>query len=157
MKRLKSISIVCLTVMSGIFASCLQGVKYPPEPQITYLSYTETDSLDLLGNPTSHFVLITFEFTDGDGNLGEAESSVTKNLFVSEYGILNGEKQAPVESQYRMPDITPKGQNKSLKGEVDIDIVLFANYPYDSVQFEIYIKDRSNNESNIITTPIIPL
>ena len=140
-----------------MLASCLQGVKYPPEPQITYLSYTKTESLDLLGNPTSHFILITFEFTDGDGNLGEPESSVTKNLFVSEYGILNGEKQAPIESQYRMPDITPKGQNKSLKGEVDIDIVLFTNYPYDSVQFEIYIKDRSNNESNIITTPIIPL
>jgi len=143
--------------MCGCLASCLQGVKYPPEPQLTYLDHTVTDSLDILGNPASHFILITFEFTDGDGNIGEPENSKTKNLFVSEYGILNGVKQTPVESQYRLPDVTPDGQNKSLKGEVDVDIVLFANYPHDSVQYEIYISDRSNNESNIISTPIIPL
>ena len=143
--------------MCGCLASCLQGVKYPPEPQITYLTHTVTDSLDILGNPASHFILITFEFTDGDGNIGEPESSETKNLFVSEYGIVNGEKQTPVESQYRLPDVTPDGQNKSLKGEVDVDIILFANYPHDSVQYEIYIRDRSNNESNIISTPIIQL
>ena len=154
---MKGFYIVFLLLFVGGLASCLQGVKYPPEPQITYEKYTVTDSMDILGNPTSHFILITFGFTDGDGNIGEAESSTTKNLFLIEYGIENGVRQSPVESAYRMPDITPAGQNKSLKGEVDIDILLFANYPYDSVQYEIYIKDRSNNESNIITTPIIPL
>lgn len=154
---MKGIYIGLLVVIAIGLVSCLQGVKYPPEPQITYLSYVEKDSVDILGNPTTHFILITFEFTDGDGNLGEAESSTTKNLFVIEYGIENGVKQTPIETGYRMPDITPAGQNKSLKGEVDVDIQLFGNYPYDSVQYEIYIKDRSNNESNIITTPIIPL
>ena len=142
--------------MSFGLGSCLQGIQYPPEPEITYLSYTKRDSLDMLGNPTTHFILITFEFTDGDGNIGEPDNSETKNLFVSEYGILNGVKQAPITSEYRMPDITPNGQNKSLKGEVDLEIVLLF-YPYDSVLYEIYIVDRSNNESNIISTPMIPL
>ena len=154
---MKGIYIVLLLLTLGGLASCLQGVKYPPEPVIEFMKFTETDSLDILGNPASHFILITFNFTDGDGNIGEAQSSTTKNLFVIEYGIENGVKQAPVETGYRMPDITPAGQNKSLKGEVDVDILLFANYPHDSVQYEIYIKDRSNNESNIIITPIIPL
>ena len=139
----------------ALLTACLQGTEYPPEPEIKYLSYTKTDSVNLLGQ-NKPFVVITFEFTDGDGDIGEVQNDTTKNMFLAEFGILNGVRQTPVNLPYTIPFVTPSGQNKSLKGEIDVDIHLLT-FPYDSVIYEIYIVDRGGNQSNIITTPIIPL
>lgn len=140
------------------FSSCLQGTKYPVEPDIKFISATFVDSVEpQLGNP-AFIGVITFSFTDGDGDIGVPDGDTTINMFVSQIGIKNGEWQTPEDLDYTIPYITPDGQNKSLKGEIDIDIMIIsAFFPYDSIIYEIYIEDRNENTSNIITTPIIAL
>lgn len=144
-----------------LLSSCLKGVQYPPEPVIELISVVFTDSIEpQLGNKM-YIGLITFGFTDGDGNIGVNQGDTTENMFVHEIGIVNGEHQAPIDLSYTIPYLTPDGQNKSLKGEIDVELFLEPAPPkphvYDTVIFELYIVDRSNNKSNIITTPTIVL
>jgi len=145
--------------MAGLI-SCLKGTQYPDEPEIEFISTVFTDSVDLLGNQ-SFLGVITFGFTDGDGDIGIRQGDTTKNMFVLQIGIKNGQNQVPTDLSYGIPYVTPSGQNKNLRGEIDVDVnipnPLGNPYPFDSVFFEIYIEDRAKNQSNVITTPIIVL
>jgi hypothetical protein len=146
---------------SLFYCSCIQGVQYPPEPKIELIGYTYKDSLDNLGNP-AHLGLITFSFTDGDGDIGLSESDTAMpydyNLYVSRIGIQGGIKLTAEELNFRIPDITPSGQNKTLMGEIDVDLDIFpVLLSYDTLYYEVYIKDRKLNMSNTITTDYIVL
>jgi len=151
-------SYVLATIVLVGLSSCLQGTKYPDEPQIEFISAVFQDSIDPFLQNTVYIGVITFGFTDGDGDIGVSQGDTTKNMFAYQIGISNGEQQSPELLDYTIPYVTPEGQNKSLKGEIDIDVMISPLlFPYDSVQFEIYIEDRDKNQSNIITTPIIVL
>ena len=145
----------CIAVMT----SCLNGDEYPLEPDIKYVSAVFKDTLDQLGN-VAYLGTITFEFTDGDGDIGTETGDTTNNMFVDEIELANGIRQTPVPHEYKIPYITPGGSNQSLKGEIDVEVEIFKSFnppTYDTVIYEIYIVDRANNKSNIITTPIIAL
>ncbi|MBL4657307.1 MAG: hypothetical protein JKX73_04850 [Flavobacteriales bacterium] len=144
-----------------LLSSCLKGTEYPDEPVIELISMEFTDSIEpLLGNKM-YIGIITFGFTDGDGNIGVHPNDSTENMVVYEYGVVNGIDQAPIDLSYSIPYVTPTGQNKSIKGEIDVELFLEPAPPkphlYDTVYFELFIKDRSNNKSNIITTRQIVL
>ena len=160
MNLLRNISIPGLALVMAGLTSCLEGSQFPDEPEIEFISAVFTDSMDLLGNQV-FLGIITIGFTDGDGDIGIRQGDTTKNMFVYQVGIDNGQNQAPSDLSYGIPFITPSGQNKNIKGEIDVDVnipsPLSNPYPYDSVFFEIYIEDRSKNQSNVITTPIIAL
>jgi hypothetical protein len=52
----------------------------------------------------------------------------------------------------RLPYLTPEGQNKGLKG--DIEKTAFLPYPLvDTIRFRAFIYDRNKHQSNIIFTP----
>jgi len=56
----------------------------------------------------------------------------------------------------RIPLLTPNGRNKNIKGEIARTLELyFASQALQSdiIAFEIYIKDRALNKSNVIITP----
>jgi len=159
LKHLKSLLVII--TLSALVSGCLKSNEYPPEPVIELLSYTYKDSIDDLGN-TAHMGLVTFSFTDGDGDMGLRDSDTAApfdhNLYVNRIGIKNGIEQPPVELQFRIPYITPKGQIKTLTGEMDVEldiIPLLINY--DTLFYELYILDRALNQSNTITTNHIVL
>ena len=60
---------------------------------------------------------------------------------------------------FRVENITPTGQNKALKG--DVDIILEPSYynhnshHSDSIKYEITLIDRALHVSNTIETPLI--
>lgn len=60
---------------------------------------------------------------------------------------------------YRLENITPIGQNKALKGEIEINMEPYYFNSYsnhnDSIRYEIMLIDRSLNISNIIQSPLI--
>jgi len=158
--------LLLIIVTSTIISSCIQSQKFPDEPQIEFVAYTFTDSMDLLSNVT-HLGLLTISFTDGDGDIGlyqsETQYPYDFNIFIYRIGISAG---APVLTDmdtlnFRIPYLTPESQNKTLRGEIDIDINLYKDqipkYPYDTMYYELYIKDRALHVSNIITTPEIVL
>ena len=159
LKHLKAL--IPIIILSIAVSGCLKSNDYPPEPVIKFLSYTYKDSVDDLGNP-SHMGLLTISFTDGDGDMGLAQSDTAapfdNNLYVNRVGIDGGVEQPPVELKFRIPYITPKGQIKALTGEMDVELDLIpVLVSYDTLFYELYILDRALNQSNTITTEQIVL
>jgi hypothetical protein len=44
------------------------------------------------------------------------------------------------------------GQNKTVKGEIKVQIYYFLAPPYDTIRYDFYIVDRNGNKSNIEST-----
>jgi hypothetical protein len=147
--------------------SCGPIEKLPPEPAIEFRTFTLSDTIDILGNPARAGKL-TFYFEDGDGDLGLAApdgepSSSGSNLFLQLYRKTGGifELAPPSDplypSEYRIPYLDAPGQNKILKGTIDVTIVYFLYNDTDTLYYDFWIKDRSGNESNTATTCVIVL
>ena len=138
---------------------CLQVETLPPEPSVEFVSVTQlTDSASLV-----------FSFKDGDGDIGLDPNDTTgqfapgqtffHNLFVEYFEKQNGVWQQinlQLPYRYRIPVITPTGQNKSLEGEISIALAPFPTDPFsrfDTVKYSIQLADRALHLSNVVETP----
>ncbi|MCB9188624.1 MAG: hypothetical protein H6600_10185 [Flavobacteriales bacterium] len=173
---IKSIKIT--TLLIGLVAllgmsSCLRPVSYPDEPELTAVSYEKMgDSL-----------LLSIEFTDGDGDVGLNEGDTLSpynpgsfyhyNLYVEYYEMMEGQwvkgrldpagnnfpTADTINFQYRIQNLTPIGQNKTLKGTINITIEAPYYNPIsnhnDSIKYRISLIDRAQNISNLIETELI--
>ena len=52
---------------------------------------------------------------------------------------------------YRIPPLDREGQNKTLKGEISVDIEYFT-IDYDTLRYSFYLMDRAFHRSNVDTT-----
>lgn len=141
---------------------CRPEKKFPAEPVIEFKSFTQYgDSASLVIN-----------FTDGDGDIGLGESdsqppfdtgsTYYHNLFLEYDTLENGtwrRVQFLLPLYYRIPRITPTGQNKTLEGEIAValkpwPLVTYpAGWPADTVRFTVTLVDRSLNVSNTVESP----
>ena len=171
MKRARSL--IFLLSLVGFFASCIDPTQYPNEPEISNvrLSRTIVDQQD-----TFH---LYFDFTDGDGDLGFqdvdfgfcalCDSIVDTSCYkIPELSILiTNLSTGCLVSAYQIPYIPPKGSSSSISGEISVrlfDCCFYPDltgcypnpaYPFDTVRYEIRIKDRSGNVSNkLVTQPM---
>lgn len=164
---MNSAPIILLAAMLVFIAgSCQKSEEFPPEPRLEYLSF----------NNDPDEAIMRFKFTDGDGNVGLAasdtmppfhpvEEPVNKyhwNLWLKYYEKIDGtwyeyQSDDPDEPLYldpnstfsRIPRLDPEGQNKSLEGEVVIDMTGW--YPLglaDTVKYGVILVDRDQNQSN---------
>lgn len=163
--KLPKLMLICMAFSLLIAASCAEDEHFPPEPQIQYLSMTKIPSA--LGVDDKGVLKIYF--TDGDGDLGLADgdtfppfdksSPYYYNFFITYYEKQHGNYIAvdlPVTFNSRIPVVNPSGDNKAIKGEIEIE--LFINNPFslfDTIMFEAYIADRALHNSNVIRTPDI--
>jgi hypothetical protein len=160
-----------LAILTALVA-CKKVADYPDEPVISFTSITSKDSTDVLDNPVKR-VTVTFHLTDGNGDMGlgpadtagsfHKDSAFYYNLVLQEYKNVNGtfaEVPAPDGlRQYRIPDLTPTGQNKTLIADISVTI----EYPYSETvplpfrefRYELYVVDRTLNISNRDTTSVI--
>ncbi len=139
---------------------------YPDEPVVDYQGFGLFISVDGLGNNTL-IGNLSFDFTDGDGNLGllplvdtadlSLPDTVKYNFFLQLYDLQNYEYvEIPDEDggvlKYRIPYL----DKQPLKGTMDLQI----SYPvilYDTIYYTFWIYDRDYNRSNVDTTDIIVL
>lgn len=136
--------------------ACLKTEQFPKEPHITFKSYVQSaDSASL-----------TISFTDGDGDIGLNQGDTLApynpgshwyhNFFVDQYKKVNGQwvlQQFALPLYYRIPVITPTGQNKALQGDIAVQIspqVLPPPAPGDTTRFSVRIADRALHESNTV-------
>jgi len=143
--------------------SCTKNEVFSDIPAI------EMSGKQVYKNPTEMII----DFTDGDGDIGFNEGDTlppynldTTNFNKFYYDLLfyyfqkneAGEWEEIIFDEvnyfYRLPVITPRGQNKSLKGEIKVAISLPLLRP-DSIRFEVELIDKALNVSNRITTPVI--
>jgi hypothetical protein len=146
--------------------SCLRKQEYPLEPVITYDGHMYLDTLDQLGN-TVRLCRVDLGFTDGDGDIGLRETDITgpfhpdstyhNNLWVGYYEFIDQqwvEKVLIPSYSARIPYLTPRGQNKALKGVITYDINI-TNVAVDTFKFDFVLVDRSLQHSNKVESPML--
>ena len=159
MKLQGKISLLLILLMMG--AGCLKVEEAPPEPTIEFVSFKQ------FGDSAS----LVFSFVDGDGDIGLSTSDTTgpyapgetfhHNLFVDYFEMQNGvwqEVNLLLPYRYRIPVITPTGQNKFLEGEIAIALAPFPTDPnssFDTVKYSVQLADRALNLSNVVETNTI--
>jgi hypothetical protein len=139
---------------------------YPDEPVVDYQGFGLFISVDVLGNKTLMGQL-TFDFTDGDGNIGllplvdttelNLPDTLKYNFFLQLYDLQGYEYvKVPEEDggilKYRIPYLN----KQPLSGTMDLQI----SYPvikYDTIYYTFYIYDRDFNRSNTDTTDVVVL
>jgi len=159
-----SVKILFLLFLPCIVFSCYRVEQYSEIPEIEFISFHFSDSIDILGNPIKVGVL-SFLFTDGDADIGlypdeslldENNREYKHNCFLSRYKKENGVylKVSEIDSSYlnfRIPYIEPIGENSVLNGTISIRIE-DLNLNYDTIKYEFYIMDRNFHFSNIENT-----
>jgi hypothetical protein len=147
-------------------------VVYPDEPSVQFTSLVSVDSADVLDNPVKR-VTLTFHLIDGNGDIGLKASDTTGayhkdslfhyNLFIREYKLEGGSfVEVPDPDglkRFRIPDITPTGQNKTLIADISITIEYpysdQSPLPFSTFRYQFHVVDRELNLSNRDTTSMI--
>jgi hypothetical protein len=157
-----SSKLVLFIVLLTLFFACKKSESFSNIPYLEFTKYELKDSVDALGNITKLCELHIY-FTDGDGDIGLFESDTIPpydyNLFVNYFEMHQDSLTLiDVDPPYhiRMPNLTPTGQNKSLKVDLKYDVdVTYRNS--DSIKFELKLFDRALNESEWVSSPLIIL
>ncbi len=145
-----------LVLVVVLVGGCRKEEKFPDEPVIAF------KSLGQFVDSASY----TITFTDGDGDVGlditdaappfDTASQYYHNLFLEYDEFQNGTWTTinfALPLHYRIPRITPTGQNKALEGEIAVALKPF-NYSDegDTVRIRAYMYDRALNQSNTVTS-----
>ena len=151
--------IVFILVLVSVLFACKKNENFSDIPYLEFTGYTIKDSVDALGNNTKLCELQLY-FTDGNGDIGlfneDTIAPFDYNLFVNYYEMLDSLTLIDVDPPFhiRIPDLTPTGQNKSLKADLVYNIdVTYRNS--DTIKFELKLRDRALNESDWISSPLI--
>lgn len=159
--------IFSFTLLITVMSSCFKKETYPIEPIISYDSFSISE-----GNAS-----LAFNFTDGDGDIGLADSDTISpfdidsefhyNLLIHyfEKDDLLGWVQGlnldgtPTVFQYRIKPIITIGKTKGIKGKIDVDMGTVFYNPLsdqnDTIKYEIQLFDKALNKSNSIESEVI--
>jgi hypothetical protein len=163
MKLYTKISLFLLILLFTGLTACIKEEQYPLEPYIEYGGFTtlrDVKGKDSLG-------AITISYTDGDGNIGlfawDTVEPRKYNFYLKFMQYVNKQlvevkpADTTITFNARIPLLTPAGKNKNIKGDITMSLELyFARQMLlsDTIAFEIYIKDRDLNKSNVVETPM---
>lgn len=152
-------NLLFISLLFFFFASCKKEESYSNEPQISFKDFSITYEETSLGQQLVG--TLSFSFVDGDGDIGYYENSDTSihlpiihDVFILEYNKINGSYTFEDTLKYWLPYFQEGIYKKTLKGTIDIKLYRTINNA-DTVYFDFFITDRSNNTSNIETSPEI--
>jgi hypothetical protein len=159
--------VIFVIIITAALASCIHFMRLPPEPSIEFRSFTLSDTVDILGNPARAGKL-TFYFEDGDGDLGLSspdsgsyanETNMFFRLFRKTNGVFEQVTQSDplYPSEYRIPYLDVQGQNKILRGTIDVTIIYFLYNDTDTLYYDFWVRDRGGHDSNTASTCIFVL
>jgi len=159
-----SSKIILFIVLLTLFFACKKREEFSDIPYLEFIKYEIKDSIDALGNITKLCELHLF-FTDGDGDIGLFEEDTIApfdyNLFINYFEMKNNSLQQIIDTlnppyHIRIPNLTPTGQNKSLKVDLKYDVdITYRNS--DTIKFELKLFDRALNESEWVSSSLIIL
>ncbi|GAB3992808.1 hypothetical protein GCM10028807_26500 [Spirosoma daeguense] len=154
-----------------LLSSCFTEPDYPNTPEIDFkglFKYTLNAGTGV-GQSRRDSVVITIGFRDGDGNLGTA-SPLSKadsakyasnggwgNYQIRTFRLVNSrfeEYPLSVNNTLIFPELTPGKPKGAIEGKLDF----YQIFPYGTsfqlyrTKFQIKIRDRDLNESNVIET-----
>ena len=156
-----------LLVLCGL-NSCFKKEEYPLEPIVTFESFTK--------KAEANKAALTFEFTDGDGDLGLLESDTLSpyqregdfyyNLILDYYekddnlGWIPGRdlEGKPIVLEFRLKPVLDYSISKGIKGTITYDFDFYYNISSDqsdSIMYKFRVIDRALNVSNVGETDLI--
>ena len=157
-------AISILLISCIIFFSCKKPKVYSDIPLIKYENFRFVDSLgSIIG-------VLTFSFTDGDGDIGLTQpitsdslappppDSTYYDLFITMFSKTNGiydTVKFPTPFYYRLPFYESIGQYKTAQGRIFIQLFYLKPFSWDTVRYKFYIFDRAMHRSNTVTSPDI--
>jgi len=163
MKLYTKISFILLFPLLAGFTGCVKEQQYPVVPHIEYGGFytiRDVSGKDSIG-------AVTVSYTDGDGDIGlfawDTVEPHKYNFYLKFMQQLDNQlvEVKPVDSSVtfnaRIPYLTPVGRNKNIKGDITMTLQLYFARQIlqsDTIAFEIYIKDRALNSSNVVQTPL---
>jgi hypothetical protein len=136
-----------LFIAFSISSLLLQGCKkdednYGPQPEIEFISISPGTVAAF-----SDSLIITIQYTDGDGDLGENVSGV-ENAFVTD-------TRTSLTYGLRIRQLAPDNANITIRGQIKLIIPALGHSggaASESATFQVYVKDRAGNQSNVVTT-----
>ncbi len=160
--------ILILLFLIPVMHACFKAVDYPVEPVIS------APEFNIMGDSA----VLSFQFTDGDGDIGlnddeeqppyDTSSYYYYNIYMDYYekDDVNGWQRGldlagdSISFKYRIERINVKGKQRGMKGRIDVTLYTFQN-PFssqsDTIRFKVKLIDRALNESNVIETgEIVP-
>ena len=174
---MKNKCLIGLLLVAMAAVSCQKPVEYPIEPKIAYECFA------YLMNPDSTFSgegIISFSYTDGDGDLGLDDTDTLPpfgfndahyyNMLVDYLKCVNGvfvktpllswnvqtQSYDTVSFNARFKRLRDSENPKAISGTMEYKLTVQNPFsPNDTVKFEIRIFDRALHESNVIQTEAI--
>lgn len=126
-----------------LLSSCGKTEEISEVPELKFISITPQNAVKY-----QDAIRITFEYTDGDGDLGENTPDV-KNLFVTD-------NRNNVTYQLRMSQLAPTGSDIIIKGNYVLQLApqdfVDDNNTSENITYSIYVVDRAGHQSNTIQT-----
>jgi hypothetical protein len=150
---------ILLLISAVTFVSCYKTPEYPDIPTVKFENFEKPNTIFTLGE-TGNLIL---SFTDGDGDLGKASNQDSSSRV---YYRNQRDTTFFKENYYVIPNIPSKGTTDAISGTIAIKLseALFNSYEayfllkgisVDTFTYQVYVTDRANHVSNIITTPPI--
>ena len=141
-------------ILVTTLAACEEIQSYPETPEINFNEFRYDDTT------------LVFSFVDGDGDFGltqadtaglfNRDSAYYYNFFLNFYekkDSMYEKKEFKIPTNYRVTDLPePAGQNKTLKGKVEVDLTSYSSFP-DTFKLQFYIVDKAFNHSDTVMTP----
>ena len=163
MKLYTKISLILLISLFAGLTGCVKEEQYPLEPIIEFGGFATMK--DISGRDS--IGAVTISYTDGDGNIGlfawDTVEPRKYNYYLKFMQYINKQlvefkpSDTTITFNARIPLLTPVGRNKNIKGDITNTIELYFARQLlqsDTIAFEIYIKDRDLNASNVVETPL---
>ena len=166
--------LIGLLLLALAIGSCQKPVEYPIEPEIAYEGFTYLMNAD---STFSGEGVISFSYTDGDGDLGLDDADTLPpfgfhdahyyNMMVDYLKCVNGEfvktpllswnaqtqSYDTVSFNARFKRLRDSEEPKAISGTMEYKLTVQNPFsPDDTVKFEIRIFDRALHESNMIQT-----
>ncbi len=135
-------------LIAGITACSKEKNTISPIPAIGFESVTPANVKQFTDSIT-----FRISYKDGDGDLGENIDTVC-NVFLTD-------SRNNVTYKYRLKQLSPTNSEIAISGFVNIKLgsvsLLDANATQESATFSIYVKDRSGNASNTVTSSAVTI
>ncbi len=162
---MKQLTYYVLFVTAVAITGCVKEKQFPTEPVIEFQEFVK-----YVGNQnTVDSADCIIKFTDGDGDVGMMQEDTVsppnlrmkylyKNMVDGKFYPFDAIDSTTVLDtlffDYRIPNLTPDGQYKALDGTIKAKFrtspVFFPGHKV--VKFEIILRDRAGNKSNVVTT-----
>jgi hypothetical protein len=156
-------------VFIAVLQSCYKEPNYELKPNISFNSISKDIRLDQFSGAKIDSIIVTLNFTDGDGDLGYNTEEIGKDVKRTDYNYVvktfrkNKGVFTSFEPQESLSGFFPRLSFDKKPGPIEGKLsyrikIETAFWPFkkDTVKFEVYIKDRAGNRSNTAESkPII--